>query len=325
MDTKKKSYLKKRNKLAIVIPFYKISFFDELMSALARQTNLDFILYVGDDFSSDNPVNVLSKYSSILNIVYKRFDERLGNISLTAQWMRCINLIDKEEWFWLLPDDDLPSSTCVEDFYQALNIHAANNVKVFRIPMYTINANSCILSKCEVIPVLENNYQFYNRILQGAGSASLGDNIFNRQSFDESMGFVDFPKAWLSDHAAILSVSAGGNIAGLVNSSLGFRMSGENVSSHVDDADLKVEARIRFVNWLKENINIFPERPTDEFFRFLYWKAEYYALYEWPFSYGAWLKLYKLKVLCFGSFSPLPIAKLAMIKVVNSLRNRYQK
>ena len=102
-------------------------------------------------------------------------------------------------------------------------------------------------------------------------------------------------------------------------------MSGENISSRVDDAHLKVEARIRFVIWLKNNLGIFPEKPTEEFFQFLYWKAEYYALYEWPFSYGAWLKLYKLKVLCFGSYSPLPIAKLAMTKAVNSLRKKYQR
>lgn len=304
-------------RLAIVIPFYKISYFEELLQALSRQTNPNFTVYIGNDCSSDNPDVILKRYADKLNIVYERFDERLGNISLTRQWERCLGLVGREEWFWVLPDDDLPSVNCVECFYQSIEKNVSENVKVYRIPLNIIDRNSVITRKMNDIPFLENNYQFYSRIVRGLDGSTLGDNVFHRKSFEDSGGFVDFPKAWGSDHATILRVSAGGTIGCLRSASLGFRMSGENISSDTRDGGLKISARIMFAKWLKKNENIFPEKPDREFYNFFYWKGEHYAIYEWPFNITVLIGLYRLRVVCLSSYNPLPLLKLISIKFRN--------
>lgn len=303
--------------LAVVIPFYKISYFEELLEALSRQTNHDFTVYIGDDCSSDNPDVILKKYAGKLNIVYKRFADRLGHISLTRQWERCIELIDQEEWIWVLPDDDLPSVNCVEIFYQSIEENVSENVKVYRMPLNIIDRNSVVTRKLNDIPLLENNYQFYSRIVRGLDGSTLGDNVFHRKSFEESGGFVDFPKAWGSDHATILRASSGGLICGLKNASLGFRMSGENISSDIKDGAQKMSARLLFAKWLKEHEGIFPQKPDAEFYRYFYWKGEYYAIYEWDFTVGMWLKLYRLRNICINSYNPFPLFKLLLKRLLS--------
>jgi glycosyltransferase involved in cell wall biosynthesis len=305
-----------KSKLAIVIPFYKASFFADLLEALSSQTNKDFTVYVGDDCSPNDPKPMLKKYHDKLNIKYRRFDERLGHISLTGQWERCFELIGREEWVWFLPDDDLPSIACVESLYQAIEKNTSDSVKVYRIPLNIIDRNSAIIRKMDAVPFMENNYQFYSRVVRGLDGASLGDNIFHRRSFEEAGGFVDFPKAWGSDHATILKVSAGGKIACLHNATLGFRMSGENISSDVNDASLKMSARIMFANWLKQNENIFPVKPDLEFYKYFYWKGEHYVLHEWPFSFKVWIGLFRLKIICLNSYNPLTLIKLSITKLI---------
>lgn len=41
--------------ITIVIPFYKISFFEETVRSLANQKNKRFTVFIGDDGSPDSP------------------------------------------------------------------------------------------------------------------------------------------------------------------------------------------------------------------------------------------------------------------------------
>jgi len=132
---------------------------------------------------------------------------------------------------------------------------------------------------------------------------------------DKHGGFVNFPKAWGSDHATVLSTSQGGNIYFLPESRLYFRMSGVNISSDITDGWIKLTARIQFVNWLKENESIFPSKPKKHFYKLFYWKGEYYVLYEWVFSFKILVLLYKLRNVCFGTNNLLPILKIFFQKM----------
>ena len=53
--------------LAIVIPYYKIAFFEETLKSLANQTNKQFIVYIGDDASKDDPTFLLKKNLTQIN------------------------------------------------------------------------------------------------------------------------------------------------------------------------------------------------------------------------------------------------------------------
>ena len=298
-------------KLAITIPYYKIGHFKEVLEALAQQTNQNFNVYIGDDSSPDSPLELINVYKDKLDISYTKFESNLGGISLTKQWDRTAYLNEGEEWLWVLPDDDIPSPNCVEEFYKALPKAKKYNVKLFRMSLNFIDGDGMITAEFEHNdPTIEDNLAFYNRVIRGEASSSLGDNIFHRQSFEDSGGFVEFPKAWGADHATVLNVATGGTLYFMENASLSFRMSGENISSDSSDGVTKMRSRIQFVKWLKDNEDIFPRKPDSEFYKYFYWKGEYYFSNEWEFSFSLLNELYMLRKTCFDSSSILPILKI---------------
>jgi len=301
------------NKLAIVIPFYKIEYFKELLDSLKNQTDKRFNLYIGDDNSPNNPIDIID--NSSLEIKYKCFDTNLGKINLVAQWHRCIDMIEDEEWIWVLPDDDLPSNNVVEEFYRVYNLEN-NKIKVIQLRLNIIDKNSKIISwQKEKSVEFEDNLSFYTKVVKGEYSCSLGDNIFHRKSLMDSGGFVSFNKAWLSDHATVLISSKNGYIYYINNAILSFRMSGINISSDKSDGVDKLKSRINFFLWLKLNENIFPKRPQKDFYKFLYFKAEYYILNEWNFNIRMFYYLYKLRILVINSYNVIPILSILVKRI----------
>ena len=214
-----------------------------------------------------------------------------------------------------MPDDDLPSPNCVEQFYLVLEKVEKHHIKVFKIPLEIIDNDALVFNETrETAPEIENNYEFYSRVVRGKATSSLGDNIFNRRAFVGSGGFVEFPKAWGSDHATVLRASSGGMIYFLRDAKYGFRMSSENISSNINDGYEKIIARIMLAKWLKNNESIFPVKPSKEFYYNFARKQDYYFVYIWGFNLRAWVKLYYLRIICLNSFNPLPVLMLLIKK-----------
>jgi glycosyltransferase involved in cell wall biosynthesis len=302
--------------LAIVIPYFKISYFEILLDSLSNQTHKKFNVYIGNDGSPDSPKNLINEYKDKLNINYHKFPNNLGKTDLVGQWHRCLTLLGDEKWVWLLPDDDKPSLNVVEEFYKNLVLNEKHNIKVFRMGLSVIDGDDKIIDALDQInPLLETNLDFYTRVLKGKTSSTLGDNIFNRESLMKHGGFISLPKAWGSDHATVLSASQGGNIFFLSNCRLYFRMSGENISSNKADSLIKLDARIQFVKWLKSHESIFPSIPNKEFYKYYYWKSEYYVLDVWNFHWILFFKLNEIKQICFQSSSYINIIKIFLIKI----------
>ena len=122
----------KRN-LAIVIPVYKSTFLPAALDSIAAQTCQDFTLYIGDDCSPNNIGEIVERYREKINLVYKRFDTNLGGKDLVAQWERCIDMTQDEEWLWLFSDDDVMEERCVEEFYKQLEKHSENRLFRFNV------------------------------------------------------------------------------------------------------------------------------------------------------------------------------------------------
>lgn len=68
--------------LTIEIPFYKIDFFEDTLKSLANQTNKNFTVYIGNDASSENPINIFNKYKPRINLKYKKFEEFIAKYLL---------------------------------------------------------------------------------------------------------------------------------------------------------------------------------------------------------------------------------------------------
>ena len=107
--------------LAIVIPYFKINFFEETLSSLASQSDKRFKVYISNDESPENPIHLIDKYKSKLDLVYHKFETNLGGMSLVMQWDRSIDLIEDEKWIMILGDDDYLDKDVVKCFYEYYN------------------------------------------------------------------------------------------------------------------------------------------------------------------------------------------------------------
>src|SRR5690606_12290872 len=101
------------NKLAIVVPYYKIDFFEKTLVSIANQTDKRFKLYIGNDASPNDPQCLINQYLSEVNYEYYDYKDNVGGKSLVNQWERILENVE-EEWFQILGDDDTISPNFVE-------------------------------------------------------------------------------------------------------------------------------------------------------------------------------------------------------------------
>ncbi|MFV0178223.1 glycosyltransferase family 2 protein [Empedobacter falsenii] len=136
-------------KLAIVIPYYKLTYFEETLQSLANQTDKKFNLYIGNDSSPEDPLNLIDLYRQKVNLIYIKFEENYGGQGkLVEQWERCIALTNEEEYIQILGDDDLVSENFVETFYEILDKKGNFDLLRFKmLKMYVVKINETPLSK----------------------------------------------------------------------------------------------------------------------------------------------------------------------------------
>ena len=262
----------------------------------------------------DDPTDLIAEAGKVINISYHRFNERMGGHSLAGHWNRCLSLINDEPWIWFLPDDDLPSLNCVEELVLALQRGLDTGVNIFTLPLKSMDEDGKIFSHGKFYEFPLNNLEFYRKQLSGEIEGStLGDNIIRREALIGRGGFVDFPKAWGSDHATLIRASAGANILCLSNAFFCFRNSRVNISSLTYDGGLKMKARLLFACWIRENSNLFSGKLDHHFWELFYWKSEFFAVNVWPFSARLFWYLLRLRWVCIGSLNFLSVLKLLMI------------
>ena len=71
--------------LAIVIPYYKLTFFEDTLASLAHQTDKSFKVYIGNDASPEDPLFLLNQYKGKFDFNYYKFENNLGSKSLVIQ------------------------------------------------------------------------------------------------------------------------------------------------------------------------------------------------------------------------------------------------
>lgn len=216
------------NKLAFVIPYYKIDFFEETLQSLEEQTNKNFSVYIGNDNSPNDPIDIIKKYRS-LNITYKKFETNLGAKDLEGQWIRCIDLSKDEKWICILGDDDCPKKNFVEEFYKILPVVDEKNINVIKTAITSIDTNSKIRGADLVHPEYDTSINTFWRDRNNQTHTSISENIFRRSSY-EKIGFRGFPLAWGTPLVAWIDYSEGGLIYGLNSTQMCVRSSEINLS-----------------------------------------------------------------------------------------------
>jgi glycosyltransferase involved in cell wall biosynthesis len=224
--------------LAIVIPYFKLIFFEETIKSLSNQTDKRFKVYIGNDASPENPLLILEKYKDKFDFVYKVFEDNLGSISLVKHWERCIDLANNEEWIMILGDDDVLEENVVECLYKHLTIfNKKSNVIRFASKSLNMNLNAS-LSNSFTNPLWEKASDSYFRRYKGLTRSSLSEHVFSKDTF-EKYRFLDFPLAWHSDDAAWLFFSDGKPIYSINESNLVIRYSTLSISGKQNNQKLK--------------------------------------------------------------------------------------
>ena len=227
--------------LAVIIPYYKFTFFEATLQSLANQTDKRFKVYIGDDASPEDCNYLISEFKGYFDFTYHRFETNLGGISLTQQWERCIALSNNEEWLMILGDDDVLGENVVEEFYK----QNQKNINVFRFSTIVIDENNEAISDKFNHPALEKASTSFFRKLNNETRSSLSEYIFKRTLYQQYK-FSNYPLAWYSDDMAWIKFSNSTPIVSINEAVIYFRYSDENISGKKDNIQLKKQAKFLF-------------------------------------------------------------------------------
>lgn len=272
--------------LAIVIPYYKLIFFDATLQSLAYQTDKRFKVYIGDDASSENPTDLLNKYKGKFDFVYHRFESNLGGASLIRQWERCIALSSNEEWIMILGDDDILGNNVVESFYnQYKEFNELCNV--IRFASVVLNEQDHTISEIYEHPRLEKGIDFFIRKLKWETRSSLSEYFFKREVFLK-YHFKEYPSGFYSDDKAWIDFSEDKPIYTINESVVTIRISDSSLSGTADKDVLK-QAEYLYLKYFYEN-KLSSLLKKNRFF--VLKKIEFYYYFSHTVNFKPWFYLY---------------------------------
>ena len=237
--------------LAIVIPYYKFTFFEETLHSLMNQTNQRFKVYICDDASEKSPLTLLEKYEGKFDFVYHRFEENFGAVSLVKQWERCIERVADEDWIMILGDDDFLGENVIDSFYANLNEIIENDISVVRFSSIIKIENSDFKKPKFTHPKFEKISDFYYRKFSGKTRSSLSEYIFDKKAYIKKK-FTEYPLAWHSDDKGWLDFSLNKPIFSINEAEIVIRVSEHSISGRIDYKEQKDAAEFQFFSYLIE-------------------------------------------------------------------------
>ena len=264
--------------LAIIIPACRIRHLGDALRSVAAQTDQRFSVYVGDDGSPEPLEAVVATFRPQIDIHYQRFQPNLGSTNLVAHWHRCIALSKKEPWLWLFSDDDVMEPECVTRFYEAIEHRESPPVDLFRFQLDQIDERSARTVRWPDHPPYEKSNDFMRALISGEKRAfKAQEHLFSRRIYEDTGGFVNFPKAIYSDYATWLCFSANNGVCTLSGPRVQWRTHPLGTTSGRKGAHRLQwhEAARLFIEWLAvfskrqgpEAVRIFQRFGRDFYFR----------------------------------------------------------
>lgn len=237
--------------LAIVIPYYNLTYFDATLQSLANQTDKRFKVYIGNDASKEDPSALLNKFEGEFDFLYRNFEINFGEKSLTRQWDRCIEMVQDEKWLMILGDDDMLEKSVVNSFYKHLDIFNEKS-KVVRFASKLITEKTKKTSDIFEHPIWEKAEDSYYRRFKGLTRSSLSEYVYEKEAYLK-YGFFPYPLAWHSDDKAWLEFSENNPIYTINEAVVLVRKSLINISGRTDNEDLKNQASTKFYKYIISN------------------------------------------------------------------------
>lgn len=237
--------------IAVIIPFYKLNYFEATLKSLAFQSDKRFKVYIGDDASPEDCTFLIENYKKHFDIEYCRFEINLGGNNLTQQWKRCIDLSKNEEWLMILGDDDVLESNVIAEFYLNLESIRVNECKIIRFASRYIDENQSPLKGYMdyLNPKLETPENSFYRNFLGQSRSSLSEYVFSSISY-KKFGFHCYPLAWHSDDRAWLEFADNKPIYSINDAFVEVRVTSESITGKKDNEALKQKAKIQFYEFI---------------------------------------------------------------------------
>tara|TARA_B110000977_G_scaffold184256_1_gene247719 strand:- start:1682 stop:2731 length:1050 start_codon:yes stop_codon:yes gene_type:complete len=273
----------KMNKLAIVIPAYKSDFISATIDSIINQTCSNFNLYIGIDGPINETIEALKPYDQDKKIQIKIFEENIGSKDLVAQWVRCINITENEEYIWLFPDDDLMSSNCVESFYMHLQ-EIKSKPCLLRFNNFNIDSQDKPITERSNLPLVETGDSYILARYINNRRSSLAEHIFSREVYDK-YGIINFPAAWGSDTISWFIYGNNKPIETIAKGTVMTRQSDKNISNSLSPFnDEKIEGfylQLEYLmaeNFFERNKQAFNSYGTHKHFLKMYIFNRYFIL-----------------------------------------------
>jgi hypothetical protein len=241
--------------LGIVIPLYRQTYLEDLLTDLCNQTDKNFAVTIVSDGPLVEPSQVISSLFSQLGASVIEFENALGREDPSLSWARAVAEAN-QYWIWLLGDDDRVGPRCVEEFRFALK-NVPPGVKLCRFPVGILSDGKIKRNKASKFRhggVLAAE-RFLQKRLWGQDLSFASEYVFEYKSFLASGGFVHFPFAWCTDDATWLNLSYPKGIyqLGGPGTEVHWREGVGNTSSkQMEHPDLFSRAELMFVDWLVE-------------------------------------------------------------------------
>jgi hypothetical protein len=232
------------NKLAIVIPYYKIDFFEETLNSLKQQTDNRYTLYIGNDASPNDPLPLIEKYFAEGDYHYFDYKVNLGGKNLALQWERILENVT-QDWVQILGDDDLIEKNFVKEFYQIIETTKNDEFSIIKCGFVWVD---------DQMNIIENNVYDFNMIspislfikkYNNEIRSSLSENIYKTKIINK-IKFQKIPLAWGSDDLTLLSFSDNKPIKYLPKKLLNVRVSQKSISGSDENIELKINAYQEF-------------------------------------------------------------------------------
>lgn len=298
--------------LAIIIPFFKLTYFEAALQSLANQTDKRFKVYIGDDASPEDCYNLIGQFESQFDLHYHRFETNLGSKSLTQQWERCIALSEDEEWLMILGDDDYLGPNVIENWYKNYNEFNEQS-SVVRFASKTVNEKTKSISATYKHPKLEMASDSYFRRLNGLTRSTLSEYVFSRKSYVKYR-FHNFPLAWHSDDMAWLDFSDNKPIYSINEAELFIRESDISISGKQNNLDKKnIATQLFYENSVTSKIELFSKEQK----KVLFLNYEIAIKRNRKLNNSEWKCLFRFYL---SNFQVIPVVKLIRRFIISQIK-----
>lgn len=269
--------------LAIIIPYYKLKYFEQTLQSVENQTDRRFMLYIGNDASPEDPGEIIERVLKTTRYEYFSYAENLGGKNLTEQWHRIISEIKEKQWLMILGDDDVLEPNVVAEFYKNLESIYNKGISMIKLGKEIIDENNNLIKQEPEFPQEYSAVQLTEDKFFGRRHNSLSEHIFRTDKVKQ-YGFKPFPLAWHSDDLALLEFADLGNFYFIGSAKVKVRISNDSISGQDNSDPRKSLATYQFVEYLLNNYNrLFSKEMTRllvKRYREIIWKNGYPLHYD---------------------------------------------